>query len=40
MHNLAYLERLAAGSREAIRDGRFGAYRDAILGGSPPWAAG
>jgi queuine tRNA-ribosyltransferase len=39
VHNLAYLERLVAGSREAIRDGRFGAYRDAIGGGSPPWAA-
>jgi queuine tRNA-ribosyltransferase len=40
VHNLAYLERLVAGSREAIRGGRFGDYRDAILSGSPPWAAG
>jgi len=40
VHNLAYLERLVAGSREAIRDERFGAYRDAILAGSPPWSAG
>ena len=40
VHNLAYLERLVAGSREAIRDGRFGRYREAILAGAPPWAAG
>ena len=39
VHNLAYLERLVAGCREAIAGGRYGAYRDAILGGSPPWAA-
>ncbi len=38
VHNLAYLERLVAGSRQAIRSGRFSAYRDAILAGSPPWA--
>jgi queuine tRNA-ribosyltransferase len=39
VHNLAYLERLVAGCRDAIAGGRYGAYRDAILGGSPPWAA-
>jgi queuine tRNA-ribosyltransferase len=39
VHNLAYLECLVAGCREAIAGGRYGAYRDAILGGSPPWAA-
>ena len=26
-------------ARDAIAGGRYGAYRDAILGGSPPWAA-
>jgi queuine tRNA-ribosyltransferase len=40
VHNLSYLERLVAGARDAIGDGSFGTYRDAILGGSPPWAAG
>jgi len=40
MHNLTYLERLVAGCREAIHAGRFAAYRDAILAGEPPWAAG
>src|SRR5919198_3146812 len=37
LHNLAYLERLVRGAREAIRAGRFHAYREAILGGAPPW---
>jgi queuine tRNA-ribosyltransferase len=39
-HNLTYLERLVAGCREAIRDGRFEAYKGAILAGTPPWGAG
>jgi queuine tRNA-ribosyltransferase len=39
LHNLAYLERLVRGAREAIRSGRFGSYRDAILGGAAPWRA-
>jgi queuine tRNA-ribosyltransferase len=39
IHNLTYLERLVAGARDAIRAGRFGAYREAILGGAPPWLA-
>ena len=34
VHNLAFLERLVAGAREAIAAGAFAAYRDAILGGS------
>jgi queuine tRNA-ribosyltransferase len=38
LHNLAYLERLVRGAREAIRAGRFHAYREAILGGAPPWS--
>ena len=39
-HNLAFTEALVAGSREAIRAGGFGSYRDAVMGGAPPWAAG
>jgi queuine tRNA-ribosyltransferase len=39
MHNLAYLERLVAGAREAIAAGRYQAYRDAVLEGAAPWAA-
>ena len=39
LHNLAYLERLVAGCREAIGAGRFDAYREAILAGAAPWAA-
>ena len=37
IHNLAYLERLVSGARAAIRARRFAAYRQAILGGIPPW---
>jgi queuine tRNA-ribosyltransferase len=40
IHNLAYLEQVVAGARAAIRDGRMGPYREAILAGSPPWEAG
>jgi len=39
VHNLVYLERLMAGAREAIRAGRFEAYRRAGLAGAAPWAA-
>jgi queuine tRNA-ribosyltransferase len=39
LHNLAYLERLVGDAREAIRTGRFGPYREAILAGLPPWDA-
>ena len=39
LHNLAYLEQLVSGCREAIGDGRLGDYRDAILGGAAPWGA-
>jgi queuine tRNA-ribosyltransferase len=39
LHNLTYIERLVAGCREAIQDGRFDAYREAILAGAAPWAA-
>ena len=39
LHNLVYLERLAAGAREAITSGAFGRYREAIRAGEPPWDA-
>jgi queuine tRNA-ribosyltransferase len=39
LHNLAYLERIVRGAREAIRAQRFGSYREAILGGTAPWVA-
>jgi queuine tRNA-ribosyltransferase len=39
LHNLTFLERLVDGAREAIRAGRFAAYREAILGGAAPWDA-
>ncbi|MGH2953118.1 MAG: tRNA guanosine(34) transglycosylase Tgt [Solirubrobacterales bacterium] len=38
LHNLTFLERLVAGARDAIADGRLDAYRRAVLGGAPPWA--
>jgi len=38
-HNLTYMERLMAGARAAITDGRFGEYSERILGGSTPWDA-
>ncbi len=39
LHNLAYLERLVSGCRDAIAGRRFDAYRDAILAGAAPWSA-
>ncbi len=39
LHNLAFLERLVAGARAAIRAGSFSAYAEAVLGGAAPWAA-
>jgi queuine tRNA-ribosyltransferase len=39
LHNLTYMERLVAGAREAIGTGSYGAYADAVSGGSAPWAA-
>jgi queuine tRNA-ribosyltransferase len=39
MHNLAYLERLVDGARDAIEAGRYGDYRDAVLAGRTPWDA-
>ena len=37
IHNLAYLERLMRGAREAIAAGRFDDYRRGTLGGEAPW---
>jgi queuine tRNA-ribosyltransferase len=39
IHNLAYLEAVVREAREAIAAGRFAPYREAMLGGAPPWAA-
>jgi queuine tRNA-ribosyltransferase len=39
LHNLAYLERLVSGAREAIAAGHYRAYRTAVLEGAAPWAA-
>jgi queuine tRNA-ribosyltransferase len=39
IHNLAFLERLVAGAREAIGAAAFGAYRSAVLAGAAPWDA-
>jgi queuine tRNA-ribosyltransferase len=39
LHNLAYLEQLVRGAREAIRAKGFAAYRERTLAGEPPWAA-
>lgn len=38
-HNLAYMERLMSGARDAVSAGRFAAYADAVLSGSSPWQA-
>lgn len=40
IHNLAFLERLVAGARDAIAAARFDAYRSAVLGGAAPWEFG
>jgi queuine tRNA-ribosyltransferase len=37
IHNLAYLERLMRGAREAIAAGRFDYYRRGTLEGEAPW---
>ena len=40
LHNLTYTQAVIAGAREAIEAQRFAAYREAVLRGSTPWAAG
>jgi queuine tRNA-ribosyltransferase len=37
LHNLTYMERLAAGARDAITAAAFRPYHEAILSGAPPW---
>ena len=39
MHNLAYLERLTTGARQAIEAGRYDDYGRAVLTGRAPWEA-
>ena len=39
LHNLAYVERLVAGAREAIAAGQYQRYAEAALGGRAPWEA-
>ena len=39
LHNLTYMERLAAGARDAIAANRFSAYASAVLDGATPWDA-
>ena len=39
LHNLAYLERLVRGAREAIHAGGLARFRGRILSGAPPWSA-
>ena len=39
LHKLTYLERLTSGARDAIADGRYAAYSEAVLAGAAPWAA-
>lgn len=39
VHNLTYMERLGAGARAAISDGRYEDYKRAVLGGATPWEA-
>jgi queuine tRNA-ribosyltransferase len=37
LHNLTYMERLAAGAREAIGVEKLRGYAEAVLSGRPPW---
>jgi queuine tRNA-ribosyltransferase len=39
LHNLTYMNELVSHAREAIEQGGFAAYAEAILAGSPPWMA-
>jgi len=39
MHNLTYMQRLAAASREQIAAGSFDAFSSAVLDGATPWDA-
>jgi queuine tRNA-ribosyltransferase len=39
VHNLTYMERLVSEARNAISNGTYAPYADAVLGGRTPWAA-
>jgi queuine tRNA-ribosyltransferase len=39
LHNLVYMRELTQHARAAIREGRFDAYRAAVLAGAAPWSA-
>ncbi|HEY7119742.1 MAG TPA: tRNA guanosine(34) transglycosylase Tgt [Tepidisphaeraceae bacterium] len=39
LHNLTYMEALAAGARRAIEDGAYAGYADAVMRGAAPWEA-
>ena len=39
LHNLVYMRELTQGARAAIKAGRFGAYRAAVMNGATPWDA-
>lgn len=39
LHNLSYTKALVDNAREAIGEGRFGAYEAAVLAGAAPWEA-
>ena len=39
LHNLTSMRALVSGAREAIGEGRFGAFSDTVLAGASPWAA-
>ncbi|HKH42901.1 MAG TPA: tRNA guanosine(34) transglycosylase Tgt [Solirubrobacterales bacterium] len=39
LHNLTYMELLAAGARQTIGAGRFADYANAVVAGAPPWSA-
>jgi queuine tRNA-ribosyltransferase len=39
LHNLTYMRELTNHARKAIEAQRFDAYRQAVLGGAPPWNA-
>jgi queuine tRNA-ribosyltransferase len=39
LHNLVYMHELTRGARAAIGEGRFDAYRAAVMAGAAPWFA-
>src|SRR3954453_5409286 len=39
LHNLAYLQSVVSGARDAIRSGSFERYRRAVQAGAAPWTA-